>query len=1350
MKRKLLFLTMLSALSIGAWADTSSIENPTQIQDIRTYTGTDKYVYSRADLKVYAYNNYNRYEEYGVYEEVTFVSPDYTEVEYIETDASHKTYLDTGYKIKANSRVMLDCKITHRDTTYVALFGGRKAWNNNSLAVFERFNNNDAGCYSISDGEHTEEKRGAGTFPTGSRVKVYTNSKNLYIYKDGGTTPSYTITNSIAPVDGLYSLYVFTVNNSDKPTNDYSYLKLYGLRIYEGDELVRDYVPVVNSAGKGGLRDKLSGGIILSPTDTDFNKSSTYETETAAANKGVSAYNGKLVVAGGIEYLWNGTSWVSQGCDITSDVDEYSGSADLVYDSGQSKYYVKNNLDEYEEYGLFGKTYTLELAGEGPKDYLFTTGNAYFNTGYIPKYNTKVRATAVVNPGTGEWQALYGCGYESDNWQRRFAFFSRADGRGRACIQLTSQNDVRCGAIFGRKAVYEVDGSTGVGTIYADDGTTVLETVTGTAQTDDENKNCQTPLYILADNNTLPDVETPNPRSYSNNTSIFRVEVYEDDTKIHDYIPYVYNGTAGLYDNIDGDMLSDFQSSKFLSPTGSGLTAGSVTAYEGKIVRLVPENHAYKYSNGEWTDKGAMSFTEISNTDYKDMGKWSTNTDHQSVFKDKITYANDVNTLDYTGITGWEPLSTTVTVETGKEFRFSFTYENTSTYDATGWEDGRLRVAVATSIGVATMDYFHGIDPNHLLTYKHGIEIPVTMDFTPKQTSMMMGIQFGALTDDTNYKFKFSNLKVEKYVYPTDYDVIDITRETEYSYYVKDYYLYNVGSGLWLQNNDRNPNNWTTHAELGDRGMNVGVSAISGGYQLNPYFGNNKSINSSNLYMDTSQSVTAWTISSVSGTDYVTIKSGDDFLGSDGTANKYLTKSSSLSGDNAYWKMYTADEYYDFRKTEMLTATQASPKDATWMVSGPTFAYQDERENNWNKSWTGGNNDLEGDTPDKGGINCNRVWESWNSSSLSMTQDLATLPAGEYRMSVQGFYKSSDGVKRPYFFAQNSTSGKVQRNLMLVSEGEHDNTNCAANATEGDDNGQYYASKCIYYGHYQNPWIYFVVGNDNESTTIGIKKEEYIASDWLIYDNFKLEYLGTGYELTLNENNATIDDFVGLATDITMTRTLKADKWNTFCVPFPMTSEQIAEQLGEGAEVKELTSATRSGENYTMTFSDAASIEAGKPYMVKVPSAVSTIELEDASGIAVNTTGTPSVTEDGVTFHGVYASGNAPEGSFIISDNVFYLVDSDVTLKAFRGYITVDGGADVKALDFIFDDDATLLKDLKDSKDLSDPKDSNVIYNLAGQRVDNSQFTTHNSQLKRGIYIVKQGSANANGKKILK
>ncbi len=92
----------------------------------------------------------------------------------------------------------------------------------------------------------------------------------------------------------------------------------------------------------------------------------------------------------------------------------------------------------------------------------------------------------------------------------------------------------------------------------------------------------------------------------------------------------------------------------------------------------------------------------------------------------------------------------------------------------------------------------------------------------------------------------------------------------------------------------------------------------------------------------------------------------------------------------------------------------------------------------------------------------------------------------------------------------------------------------------------------------------------------------------------------------------------------------------------------------------------------------------------------------------------------------------------------FYPVAASVTIpagKAYLEYTASDPSSPVKGFTFVFDDDdATGISLMEDGRS---QMEGGAIYNIAGQRLDNSQFTIHNSQLKRGIYIV-------NGKKVLK
>ncbi|MCQ2205967.1 MAG: bacterial Ig-like domain-containing protein [Bacteroidaceae bacterium] len=230
--------------------------------------------------------------------------------------------------------------------------------------------------------------------------------------------------------------------------------------------------------------------------------------------------------------------------------------------------------------------------------------------------------------------------------------------------------------------------------------------------------------------------------------------------------------------------------------------------------------------------------------------------------------------------------------------------------------------------------------------------------------------------------------------------------------------------------------------------------------------------------------------------------------------------------------------------------------------------------------------------------------------------------------------------------------------------------------------------------------------------------------------------------LQLNEANTSIVELADAPCDkVEVTRALKAGNWNTFCLPFSLNEEEIESQLGSDAEVKALSTFDVNDEGTTLilNFGDASEIAAGQPYMVRVQEAVSTITAE---GKTINTVTAPvqefSNELYNCNFHGNYyylegtKNGYVPHSTFIISNNLFYLVNSNVKMKGFRGYIEATEkatGAPVKAMSFTTDAVVTGTLGIQ-----YEGLEDGCIYNLQGLR---------QSKLQKGINIV-------NGKKVLR
>jgi uncharacterized protein (DUF779 family) len=197
---------------------------------------------------------------------------------------------------------------------------------------------------------------------------------------------------------------------------------------------------------------------------------------------------------------------------------------------------------------------------------------------------------------------------------------------------------------------------------------------------------------------------------------------------------------------------------------------------------------------------------------------------------------------------------------------------------------------------------------------------------------------------------------------------------------------------------------------------------------------------------------------------------------------------------------------------------------------------------------------------------------------------------------------------------------------------------------------------------------------------------------------------------------------------ITLTRELVADQWNTFCVPFSVP-ESAMSSLGD-VVIKKYDSVSGTA----MKMTDATSIEAGKPYLIK-PTEKS-IKNPVFSYATISAKTPTTVGSSTYAFRGVYDpytfSDSETSTSYILVTNGQLVNPNAGTMKGLRGYFTCTSTSGV-APRLVIDGVETDLSEVVGSEAITDGR----IYNLRGIYVGNDA-----SRLAKGIYIV-------NGKKVV-
>lgn len=199
---------------------------------------------------------------------------------------------------------------------------------------------------------------------------------------------------------------------------------------------------------------------------------------------------------------------------------------------------------------------------------------------------------------------------------------------------------------------------------------------------------------------------------------------------------------------------------------------------------------------------------------------------------------------------------------------------------------------------------------------------------------------------------------------------------------------------------------------------------------------------------------------------------------------------------------------------ELSGASRENPFDLT-----DKFIMNARYENNDNEGWNG-------TAPSIDAVNNLQNAEFFN-KNFDCYQDLVGLPEGYYRLSLQGFYRA--GLEGPSLEAKMSGNedAVMHAELYVTTDNKTTTTKMqsiftGAPATALGVNGEIHNGDWWVPNTMSSAAAYFAAGNYSENNIevqvtngklrIGLRKNTTIRRDWVMIDNWKLEYLGKNAE----------------------------------------------------------------------------------------------------------------------------------------------------------------------------------------------------------------------------------------------
>ena len=256
------------------------------VDDIAQYSETEfEDVYDKATEKWFKLNNLNQYEQYGVYasgRNITYYNGKLTVDDGYEYIYSGGSWVNVG-EVSGGTIIIKSPEYIEKTSSYYnGLINLDYVWKTNTKLQFKFYStqngggsmigeigtsdNNDCRVFFASTSAYFDYGSGRITWSTSGKTNT------LYEYEYG----NYYIKNMVTSATKTGT--TFSTNRTNPiylgvGTTDY--FRTYYIKIYEGDTLVKDFIPWTNTTGSFGLYEKVSN-TIYSATSGSFTASTVW------------------------------------------------------------------------------------------------------------------------------------------------------------------------------------------------------------------------------------------------------------------------------------------------------------------------------------------------------------------------------------------------------------------------------------------------------------------------------------------------------------------------------------------------------------------------------------------------------------------------------------------------------------------------------------------------------------------------------------------------------------------------------------------------------------------------------------------------------------------------------------------------------------------------------------------------------------------------------------------------------------------------------------------------------------------------------------------------------------------